>query len=525
MRNVVFSAIILFCAVLALPNKAFAEISWSEIQPGGAIDAPWAASAMSSDGQKIIVGHQTGGLYLSSNRGSTWTSIDPSGGLPDQNWYTASMSANGQIIIVGSFGFRLYKSIDGGATWSETQPAGDDDLFWYTTSMSSDGQIMLAGIRGGDGKLYKSLDTGNTWSEVQPSGVTDKWWVTTNMSANGQVMIAGIWNERVYRSRNAGLSWTEIQPAGDIDQSWYSVGISAAGDVMLVGSNDRTYLSTNGGDTWAETQPAGDAAKYWQISDIATDGNTLFTGGGDRLYLSTDQAATWSQTQPAGNVDRNWTLGQASPDNKTFLAGVYEGRIYLGLVPPSTDPVTSNRVPNHITCATTPIDSPNLFQINTSKNSATLYFSPVRDAQNYLISYGFTPEANQYNVFTNRSASPGVISYTINALPPNSALYFKVFAQNNCGEGKWSNVMQVSTTTRTYYKNIISQLTSILPKQTSTPTTIPPACQTYLVKPGDSLWQIASEHLGNGVLYTTLLQLNNLSSTVLFPGQSLKIGC
>ncbi|HVT01111.1 MAG TPA: hypothetical protein VHE53_02640, partial [Patescibacteria group bacterium] len=56
---------------------------------------------------------------------------------------------------------------------------------------------------------------------------------------------------------------------------------------------------------------------------------------------------------------------------------------------------------------------------------------------------------------------------TINSLPSNSTVYFKVFAQNNCGVGAWSNIMQARTNGGAYYKNIISQILSVLPQQTT----------------------------------------------------------
>ncbi|HVZ66738.1 MAG TPA: fibronectin type III domain-containing protein [Patescibacteria group bacterium] len=119
------------------------------------------------------------------------------------------------------------------------------------------------------------------------------------------------------------------------------------------------------------------------------------------------------------------------------------------------------------TCSTTPSGSPNLFQINTTKNSATTYFSPVGSAQNYQISYGFNSDASQFNALTNQGSSTGVLTYTINNLPTNSNVYFKVFAQNNCGIGAWSNTMQVKTNGEIYYKNFVSQILSIIPQKTT----------------------------------------------------------
>lgn len=470
MRKIPFSLIVGFFIFLFSVSVVFAAASWSETQPGGSTDFSWTPSAMSSDGQKMIVGTQAGALYLSSNKGSSWELIDPSGGVETPDWLTTSMSPDGQIILAGIYGGvgRLYRSTDGGSNWSEIRPAGDSNHDWATTSMSSDGQIMLAGMRN-IGRLYKSTSGGEGWSEVMPAGDTDQSWGSSSMSSNGQIMVAGVYNGRLYLSTNAGSNWSEIQPAGDGDQAWLSVGMSSDGRVILVGNADSLYLSTNTGSGWTEVFPAGEVDKTWPITSVSSDGESFFAGGGDRLYLSSDGGDNWFQTQPAGNVDRDWALGSMSSDSQVMLAGVYNGRLYLGSNPLPT-PIpggASSSTPSTPTCATTPNGAPSLFQINTTKNAATLFFSPVGSAQNYLISYGFDSNANQYNVLTNMGASSGVLSYTVNELPINATVYFKVYAQNNCSQGNWSNTMQITTNWRVFYKNFVSQVLSILPRQTT----------------------------------------------------------
>lgn len=46
---------------------------------------------------------------------------------------------------------------------------------------------------------------------------------------------------------------------------------------------------------------------------------------------------------------------------------------------------------------------------------------------------------------------------------------------------------------------------------------------TYAVKQGDSLWTIAKLYLGDGSKYKTLMELNGLNNTVIYPGQVLKL--
>lgn len=46
---------------------------------------------------------------------------------------------------------------------------------------------------------------------------------------------------------------------------------------------------------------------------------------------------------------------------------------------------------------------------------------------------------------------------------------------------------------------------------------------TYIVKSGDSLWSIAERFLGNGAKYVLIMQANNLTDTLIWPGMELVI--
>lgn len=93
-----------------------------------------------------------------------------------------------------------------------------------------------------------------------------------------------------------------------------------------------------------------------------------------------------------------------------------------------------------------PDHAPDLFQINTTKNKATLYFSPVNNAvTGYTIYYGFERGDERYNVSFPYGTSDGVISYTINDLSPNTRYYFKIRADNGCRKGYWSDTLSART--------------------------------------------------------------------------------
>lgn len=96
--------------------------------------------------------------------------------------------------------------------------------------------------------------------------------------------------------------------------------------------------------------------------------------------------------------------------------------------------------------ATKPDHAPDLFQIDVTKNSATLYFTPVNNAvSNYTIVYGYDRGDERFGVSFPFGKYDGVISYTINHLSPNTKYYFRVRADNGCRQGYWSDTLSVRT--------------------------------------------------------------------------------
>ncbi len=202
----------------------------------------------------------------------------------------------------------------------------------------------------------------------------------------------------------------------------------------------------------------------------------------------------------------------------------------------SNAPSTSSNAPS---CTSSPPGgTADLFQIDSKQTQATLFFAPaIGNVTNYAISYGYDSADERFSTFTNQGNSSGVLQYTINDLSPNLTYYMKVRPYNGCKPGNWSNQMKITTTKSSngaiqYYENFLSQVFSIFPRQTTVlgvSTTrakdTAPSCENYTVMPGDSLWQIAQEKLGEGIKYLQIEDTNSLITTILNSGQKLKIGC
>ena len=84
------------------------------------------------------------------------------------------------------------------------------------------------------------------------------------------------------------------------------------------------------------------------------------------------------------------------------------------------------------------------FEIKTTENTATVFFSPILSTDRYFISYSENKLAEEHGVEV-RLGSLGVQNFTVNYLKSNTEYYFKVRGQNGCMPGDWSNILKTST--------------------------------------------------------------------------------
>lgn len=115
-----------------------------------------------------------------------------------------------------------------------------------------------------------------------------------------------------------------------------------------------------------------------------------------------------------------------------------------------------------------PLFSSDLFQINTTKNSAKLFFTPFADTSDFYISFSENSNAEEHGEQVTLIRE-GVQSHTIYQLKPNTVYYTKIRGQNGCNSGDWSNVMKFKTDSKIYYKNstIFNKITSTIKKITN----------------------------------------------------------
>ena len=262
--------------------------------------------ATTLNGQLILAGNNSAGyLYLSTNKGSTWT-IQLN--TLSANWSTASISAtNGQFMLAGNNSL-LYLSTNTGTNWQQISGPTFGSTYglftttanWSSSAISNTGQYLLAGMN--NGNLYLSTNSGAKWTilggAANANGMPTSavLWSSCSMNASGSLMAASVNVGGVYLSTNSGTNWSTA-PTLSTSSPWSNVAVSSIANYLVAsGNSENIYLSTDGaGATWSQksalpVSPVIVAVGQGTNTIAYSSDGTNFTGLGTTVFTSTGNA-------------------------------------------------------------------------------------------------------------------------------------------------------------------------------------------------------------------------------------------
>ncbi len=284
---------------------------------------------------------------------ANWTSLGPNssgggyGGVGRINC-VAFHPTDANTFWVGSPGGGLWKTTNGGTSWT----SNTDDLPVLGVSSivihPTDPNIMYLGTGDGDGwdtysvGVLKSTDGGATWNTT---GLN--WTNQFNRVIRKLIMdpddvnhLMAATSDGIWRTTNAGANWSQVATATgnfvDIEAN-----PSASTSIFYASKDDKIYRSTNNGATWTLSQTiagAGrialgvSAASSTTVIALASDGSTNgFLG----LYRSTDSGVSFSEQSSSPNL-LGWSEtgsdsgGQGWYDLVVAVSPIDEDEIYVG---------------------------------------------------------------------------------------------------------------------------------------------------------------------------------------------------
>lgn len=205
-------------------------------------------------------------LYLSDSTGAVDIEFQPG----DPNVLYASMwraERKPWTIISGAREGGIYKSTDGGTTWTKLTNGLPGELFGKSNVAVSaaDPQrvYVLVEAKPGSG-LYRSDDAGASFRLVSsnPQLTTRPfYYITISVDpSNADVVYAGA--EGYFKSTDGGRSWATMRtPHGDNHDMWVH---PSDGNIMIQANDGGVNVSLNGGETWS-TQYNQPTAEIYQV--------------------------------------------------------------------------------------------------------------------------------------------------------------------------------------------------------------------------------------------------------------------
>lgn len=233
-----------------------------------------APQAIAKYQNKLLLGNQNG-LYLSTDYGTTWTT------LYSVNLLTAIRSlATKDSIILAGISNTLYYSSDDGNHWDKTVLNGGN----INCILPVD-SLVLVGTLTGTG-IFKRNWNDTSWTSIN-NGLTNL--SIRSLARNGNIIYAGTSNG-LFSSTNLGQNWTDISSTLPY-RYIYSILIDSSR--IFVGTSNGVYFTQNNGTSWALAPisiPAGTVVQTLAMKDSIILAGTFGYG----VFISTDHGLSWS---------------------------------------------------------------------------------------------------------------------------------------------------------------------------------------------------------------------------------------
>jgi len=313
------------------PNVAGIQPSgWTWLGPGNIGGRIRSIVIHPTNSQVMYVGSVTGGIWKTTNGGTSWSALNDFMG--NLGVTTMAMSPSDSNVIyagtgegvfqVGTFkdlirGAGIFKTTDGGTTWTQLSATSSSD--WYHVSRlaisPSNSQIILAAT---DTGVWRSTDGGSTWTKTISTRMLD---LNFNPNDGSKCVASGTAGAGARYSTDGGVTWnsaTGLPTGGRIELAYARSNPSLV--YANVDNNDgEIYLSSDGGQTYALRNTGvryfngGAGGQGWYDNIIwvdPTNANILVVGGID-LWRSTNGGTTltrisrWQSAPQSAHADQH----------------------------------------------------------------------------------------------------------------------------------------------------------------------------------------------------------------------------
>lgn len=296
--------------------------TWSTVPVAGHVDNHSLRFYPGSD-TNILSGND-GGLFRTTNSGTTWTSLNK--GLAITQFYGVGISkTTPTVMVLGAQDNGNMKSSAG--TWTNITNADGMRGFidW------SDANTIYASIQ--NGGLYRSTNGGASFTGISTPSSGN--WVTPWQQDPTVAKTIYAATNKVYKSVDQGTTWSDISGSLAGIGSFVSLKVApSSSKVIYAGNGVKLYRTTTGGPPWKDITAGLPVASNYLTDVTVSDTNpdlawVTFSGytAGQKVYGTKDGGATWVNfTGTLSNMPVNAIVHDNKANNPLYIgtdAGVY----------------------------------------------------------------------------------------------------------------------------------------------------------------------------------------------------------
>ncbi len=425
--------------------------------------------ALAVSGTNLFAGTSSGGVFLSTNNGTSWTAVNT--GLTYT--YVLSLAVSGTNLFAGTDGGGVFLSTNNGTSWTAVNTGLTNTTVW---SLAISGTNLFAGTSSGG--VFLSTNNGTSWTAVN-TGLTNTY--VYSLAVSGTNLFAGTDGGGVFLSTNNGTSWTAVN-TGLTNLDVRSLAIS--GTNLFAGTlGSGVFLSTNNGTSWTAVNTG---LTYTYVFSLAVSGTNLFAGtDGGGVWrrplaemvpsvtaptVTTSSASSVTSTSATlnGSVNPNgvattaWFEWGTSSTLSTFsttttqsigsgtsdvsvtvnLTGLsVNTTYYYRVVGQNSAGITRGSIVSFTTSGIAPIVTTNAAS-SISSTSATLNgtVNPNGALSTAYFEWGTSSTLSTYSTTASQSIGSGTSDVSVTAnltgLSVNTTYYYRVVGQNSVGTQK-----------------------------------------------------------------------------------------
>jgi len=219
-------------------------------------------SAFARNASYLFGGTSGGGVYRSSDNGSSWAQTNV--GLADT--FVTSLLVKNSYLFAGTSAGGIFRSTNNGTSWiPKITNLGSLNI----ETLGLKDTLMFAGTS--DAGIFRSTDNGDQWAAAA-TGITAT--RITAITASGNAVVAATPDSGIFRSTNDGLNWTQVN--NGLGQLFSMNCFATSGPNLFVGSSGRgVFYTTDNGANWTE---ASTGLPHLPILSMDVHGSELYAG-------------------------------------------------------------------------------------------------------------------------------------------------------------------------------------------------------------------------------------------------------